>query len=403
MINTDKILNIFFVIIVLIITSLIYFKYKTFYENFSVKTEEQLILEKCPRGCGYHKSVPDCDECVSNKPNYETSNNNERLWIDKYHIIGDQMENHVKDIIVDFKEQIPDINFRFKFLFDNKLHNVTLHPNYYTILYEKYNPEKNSSNIHDVYNWIKKLRIDLSELENTLENVEHTNNWKYIDYVPSQWVIDTIHNIVIEHQLYSNEYKNLFLKDNNVSKESKEYLYNIFKIDNNSFTFAKERWDMFKDSETNQIIDSKEYSEKIIGNLCEGKGLHINDIILLFSLDKNKGKHYINKILELLEKAEKNRLDYLENTLSIKENDFIIKLNNNCTYNENDKLFTEINIPYNVKKNNIEIYQQFWPIFDNMDYNLNKNKYNNYNYCYENVKCYDDYNDKCLYSINDDD
>ena len=36
MINTDKILNIFFVIIVLIIASLIYFKYKTFYENFSL-------------------------------------------------------------------------------------------------------------------------------------------------------------------------------------------------------------------------------------------------------------------------------------------------------------------------------------------------------------------------------
>ena len=371
------------------------------------------LLKKCPRGCGHHPlSVPNCNECSIDKKDYDKLTPKEKLWIDKYHIVGDQMELYAKNKMLEWKNIDGNIKFRYIFLKDNKLHHVNIHPDYYNILYNQYNPEKNSSNYKDVAEWMKKLVIlDITNYSH-LTVIKHTNDWKYIDIEPKQWIKDTIHDFVLKNKLFSEEFRNNLSveekkKYNIIDTETKvtEYLSNIGKPLDKSFNKAQIRWKMFEDS-SNNFVNKDLYSLKIIENISNGNGFHIDDVILLFSFNKIRALEYINHLIQKLESAEENKQDFIKNYKKENncENDcFIFKLKTDCIYNDDKTLFTEIDIPVKSKNNSNVLIYNFWPIFKHNNYTINEKTLQDNDdntYCSNETLCYNSNNiskEHCLF------
>ena len=102
MLNSNKILNLISVILIFIIIYSIFNNtiYFNKYENFAVIPDfeddfkDNPIYKKCPRGCGHHETVPNCEECGEDKPDYDTATLKEREWIDRYHYKGDLARNY---------------------------------------------------------------------------------------------------------------------------------------------------------------------------------------------------------------------------------------------------------------------------------------------------------------------
>lgn len=219
MLKSNKILNIISIILIFIIiysifNNTIYFKK---YENFSevisdFDDEDSIIYKKCPRGCGHHKSVPKCDQCGEDKPDYDKATLQERKWIDDIHLIGDTAREYALNKIENWKRINPDAIFRFTFFYNNTLRSVNIHPNYQLVLYETYNPEKSSKNILFVTKWIEKLQLNLSNYSD-YPQIDSTNNWTYIDIEPEKWVDDAIFKIVMENKLASNEFHKTLSKE----------------------------------------------------------------------------------------------------------------------------------------------------------------------------------------------
>ena len=165
MLKSNKILNIISVILIFIIfysifNNTIYFKkYENFSDMIDEFKEDSHILKKCPRGCGHHKSVPNCEECGEDKPDYATATLEEREWLNKYHIIGDKAKIYAQDKIKEWRKINKKAIFRFTFLYNNKLHSINIHPNYQEKIYNIYNPGK-SINIYNITKWIEKLQLN---------------------------------------------------------------------------------------------------------------------------------------------------------------------------------------------------------------------------------------------------
>ena len=373
-------------------------------------TKEE-ILKKCPRGCGHHPiAVPNCNEC-KDKKDFDKLTPKEKMWIDKYHVIGNQMELYAKNKMLEWNNIDGNIKFRYIFLKDNKLHHVNIHPDYYNILYNEYNPEKNHSNYKNIAEWMKRLTLDVENYSH-LTVIKNTNDWKYIDIEPKQWIKDCIYDFVLKNKLYSEEFKNNLSveekkKYNIIDIETKltEYLSNIGKPLDKSFNKAQIRWKMFEDS-TNNLVNKDLYSLKIIENISNGNGFHIDDIILLFNLNKIKALEYINHLIEKLESAEENREEFIKTykTNNNCENDcFIFKLKTDCIYNDDKSLFTEINIPVKTKNNSNVLIYNFWPIFQNNNYTINQKTLldnDDKDFCSNETLCYNSNNiskEHCLF------
>ena len=370
------------------------------------------LLKKCPRGCGHHPlAVPNCNECTKDKKDYDKLTPKEKLWIDKYHIVGDQMELYAKNKMLEWKNINGNIRFRYIFLKDNKLHHVNIHPDYYIILYNQYNPEKNSSNYNDVAEWMNKIKLDISNYSH-LTVIKHTNDWKYIDIEPKQWIKDSIYDFVLKNKLFSEQFRNnLSVEEkknyNIIDTETKvtEYLSNIGKPLDKSFDKAQIRWKMFEDSSSN-FVNKDLYSLKIIENISNGNGFHIDDIILLFSFNKIRALEYVDHLIKKLELAEENKKDFIKKYKKDNncENDcFVFKLKTDCMYNDDKTLFTEINIPVKSKNNSNMLIYNFWPIFKHNNYTISEKTLQDNdenNYCSSETLCYNSNNiskEHCLF------
>tara|TARA_B110000858_G_C17762937_1_gene455445 strand:+ start:269 stop:1528 length:1260 start_codon:yes stop_codon:yes gene_type:complete len=392
-------------------------KYSNFEDNINDPLETEFtnkdILKKCPRGCGHHeKNVPNCNECNKDKKDYNKLTPNGKQWIHKYHVLGDQMELYAKNKMLEWKNIDGNIKFRYIFLKNNELNYVNIHPDYFNVLYNIYNPEKNSGDYINVAKWMNTLVLDTDNYKHLIQ-IKHSNDWKYIDLEPKLWVKECIYDYVLNNKLFSKEFENNLSieekkKYNIIDSETKitEYLSNIGKPLDKSYDMAKIRWKMFENS-TNNLVNKELYSLKIIQNISNGNGLHIDDIILLFSMKKNIAEEYIDNLILKLETAEKNKNDFIK-TYKTKNNClndcFIFKLKTDCIYNDDKTLFTEINIPIKTKNNlNISIYN-FWPIFKNNNYTINKkillDNNNDNNYCSKETLCYNSNNinkENCLF------
>jgi len=228
MLKFNKILNIISVILIFIIlysifNNTIYFKK---FENFSEiidNFEEKDIYKKCPRGCGHHKSVPNCNECGEDKPDYDTATIEERSWLNKYHKIGDDAKMYAINKIKEWKEINPKTIFRFTFLYNKNLHSINIHPDYQIILYARYNPEKDNTNIYNITKWTEKLQLNLNNYSD-LQQIDGPNNWTYIDVKPESWVDEVIYELVMNNNLGSNEfYKGLEKSELEKYKINTEY------------------------------------------------------------------------------------------------------------------------------------------------------------------------------------
>tara|TARA_B110001450_G_scaffold25356_2_gene22366 strand:+ start:1641 stop:3683 length:2043 start_codon:yes stop_codon:yes gene_type:complete len=213
MLNSNKILNLISVILIFIIIYSIFNNtiYFNKYENFAVIPDfeddfkDNPIYKKCPRGCGHHETVPNCEECGEDKPDYDKATLKEREWIDKYHHKGDLAKSYALSKIIEWKKINSKALFRFTFFYNKSLRSVNIHPNYQLILYEKYNPEKDNTNILYVTKWMEQLQLNLSDYQN-FPQIDSTNNWTYIDIEPESWVNDVIFEIVMKNKFGSNQY-----------------------------------------------------------------------------------------------------------------------------------------------------------------------------------------------------
>ena len=132
----------------------------------------------------------------------------------------------------------------------------------------------------------------------------------FSDYLAKQWIKDSIHDFVLKNKLFSKEFRNNMQveekkKYNIIDTETKvtEYLSNIGKPLNKSFNKAQIRWKMFEDS-SNNFVNKDLYSLKIIENISNGNGFHIDDVILLFSFNKRRALEYIDHLIQKLETTE---------------------------------------------------------------------------------------------------
>tara|TARA_B110001450_G_scaffold131020_2_gene123222 strand:- start:7514 stop:8872 length:1359 start_codon:yes stop_codon:yes gene_type:complete len=421
MFSTNILLDIVTIVVIIIIIIIIFFnciyidntKYVETYSNFDnndsniqYNTEKPFdeftkedILKKCPRGCGHHKSVPDCSDCNKDRKNYENSTPKEKFWLDKYHIIGDQMKVYAENKILEWEKIHENIKFRYTFLKNNKLHTFNIHPDYFNVLYNIYNPEKNSSNDKDVAEWMKKLELNTQNYNN-LTKIDYSNDWKYIELKPKEWMLDCINDYVMTNNLFSKNFQEYLSKDDKIKYnitdstiKITEYLSNIGKPLDKSHDMAQIRWKMFKNS-TNELVNKELYALKIIENISNGNGLHIDDIILLFSINKDYALEYINLLIQKLEIAQENKNDFIKTYKT--ENSclnecFVFNLKTDCPYNDDKTLFTALNIPVKTKNNlNISMYN-FWPIFKNNTYTINEKillDNNETNYCSKETLCY---------------
>ena len=378
-----------FILNLLLLHKIIVKKNSKYIEQFTNKD----ILKVCPRGCGHHYSVPNCDECIFNTKEYSKSSLEDREWIDSYHIKGDYSEKYAKYLVEKWKNINKSAVFRFNLINKNVIIQTNIHPLYQSLLYEKYNPEKDRNNVNDIINWIK--QINYTGSTDNLVVVKKTNNWKYIDIKPENDIIDIIHNIVIDKNLASLKYyKDNVLQTSQDTDDIDIKLKNIcdVKIDifsnknyKKSFEYAKLRWEKIKD------MKIEEYVNYIINNINNGEGFHIDDIIYLFSFQQQKGLQYIDKIIEKLKEAEKKKEEKL------KENNGMIDmlLKASCQ-NKDNKYFTELSMT----KMNVNDY--IWPIFkrkDTLDTNL-KELNNIQNICKEYTLCNNNNGSECLF-VND--
>ena len=162
---------------------------------------------------------------------------------------------------------------------------------------------------------------------------------------------------------------------------------------------------MFEDS-SNNFVNKDLYSLKIIENISNGNGFHIDDVILLFSFNKTRALEYIDHLIQKLESAEENKQDFIKKYKKDNncENDcFVFKLKTDCMYNDDKTLFTEINIPVKSKNNSNVLIYNFWPIFKHNNYTINEKTLqgNDENtYCSNETICYNSNNiskEHCLF------
>lgn len=157
-----------------------------------------------------------------------------------------------------------------------------------------------------------------------------------------------------------------------------EYLKNIAKPFELSHQFAKNRWDKYyKDGMGDR------YADKIIDNIKNGNGLHIDDIIWIFMYNKEEGLMYLNDLIDKLEK--------LNNSTNQNKENIEITLKPSCI-SENKKIYSEVKLTNN-SKDGLEIKKEqiFWPIFkrerDFIDINENILKNNKDDNCVINTVC----------------
>ena len=91
-INILSILLILIIIYSILCSTLYLEKYENFINNNDRYKE---IYKKCPRGCGHHYTVPNCNDCTSEKKDYDKGTKEDNEWIDKYHIKGDKNEAYI--------------------------------------------------------------------------------------------------------------------------------------------------------------------------------------------------------------------------------------------------------------------------------------------------------------------
>ena len=322
-INILSILLILIIIYSILCSTLYLDKYENFINNNDKYKE---IYKKCPRGCGHHYTVPNCNECTSEKKDYDKGTIKDNEWIDKYHIKGDQNEAYIENIIKEWKKINPNTKFIYEFLkedfYEKKIYKVNLHPNYLIKIYEKYNPEKNSNNIYNITKWIENIQEDLSKykelkIENKIEDL------KYLDIEPEEWIDKKIYEILMKKKEISDEYLKTI--------DNKELLkYNI-KINKNT-----------KDKSLLNIEEIKKYLEKIFDG-C----------------DINKDSKISN--------SEELRYIYLSNK-------YITDKDNNDLEKYENKILEEINIKYDIKSFNKKIKNREISTIWQDIYNIEKEK-----------------------------
>jgi len=277
-----------FIIFYSIISSTIYFKkYENFLDivdNFN-DNEENDIYKKCPRGCGFHHTLPNCEECGPDKPDYDTATLEERKWIDKYHIVGDKAKAYAEKIIKKWKEVNPKALFRFTFLYKNELQTVSIHPDYQIKLYNKYHPDDKIVNItkneeiKKITNWIKNIQLDLKKFSD-LPNLHSPNNWTYIDIIPESWVDEIIDDIVIKEKLASESYYKSLNNDENNNLSDELNSKNLFEYINNKKKIALEKIFDACNFKKNGIISNAEEFRYLMLALDEESRKNENEYLL---------------------------------------------------------------------------------------------------------------------------
>ena len=443
-----NIISIFLILIIIysiLCSSINLNKYEKFENKINKNYED--IYNKCPRGCGHHYSVPNCNECSKDKKDYNIGTKKDNEWIDKYHIKGDKNEIFITNIMNKWYNINPNVKFTYKFLkkdfYEKKIYEVNLHPHYLINIFEKYNPEKNSSNIYIVSKWTENIKEDLNKYSN-IEVINKIIDLKYLDIEPEEWIDKRIYEILMTNRNVSDEYlKTLSIEELNkydinidinikTSKknilninEIKKYLEKIFNacdinkdgiISNgeelrylylstnnyikNKYDNDNEKYENELLNEINKIYNIKQFNNKIKKNNISNIW---NDIYnkekinkkLIISLCK---KNYIDKILLYIYEDSNNNIDkinYITNIIvySIKylEKNNLIDINDNKINNiykinkygnENDNNYNEYlltNYSKEYIKKIIEINNKNEECIDNSE-NEEEDEYENEEY-----------------------
>ena len=210
-------------------------------------------------------------------------------------------------------------NSIFKFIFlknDNNIQHleaINIHPDYQIILYEKYNPEKNSKNILLVTEWIFKIQLDLS-LYSNLNFIDNTTNWNETNMIPEIWVLDEIEKIVLIQKLASNDYL-LVLSDYQLKKYGYERMNILTKIFTNINNKDDENYILkYKNETLEKIFDGCDIDKNgIINNSKEFKHL----IMSMTNIFEKEEEDLVKKIAEdfELENIDKKNIENLWNEL----------------------------------------------------------------------------------------
>lgn len=397
------------------------------------------ILTKCPRGCGFHDIyVPSCDLCTSNKPDYDKATVLEKSNIDIYHIEGDKQESYTLNLIDEWRK----INTNSKFVFtipiydrnDNTIMDyktINIHPYYQKILYSKFNNE-NNDDILKITQWINNTfnKEIIENAKNIYPFPEILSNWKYISNEPSDYIKNELDYIIrLKYHLLNNDITespgnilshndgyitdsqdSISITDSDITNDpiiddkidifdlndnfdivvnsnrlntKDELIKNINKPLINSYKYANKRWSIFNINTDNDELPSIDnYIIKILDNIKNGKGLHINDIICLTKLDRDTGLKYLNKLRDILiiEESERNKKikEYLNYNKLSTNGYFKYTLKSSCKNNDSKDIYTEIKINdmnSDIVNKEVVLYNKFWPIFDRSSdfFDINQN------------------------------
>tara|TARA_B100001540_G_C15816489_1_gene647799 strand:+ start:3083 stop:4525 length:1443 start_codon:yes stop_codon:yes gene_type:complete len=418
--NINNIINVvsvflLFIISFLVINSSIYNKEKKielFHNENKVEFHNEDILKKCPRGCGFHDTyVPSCDLCTEDKTDYDKATLEEKADIDKYHIEGDKQEEYTLKLINEWRKINPLCRFVFTIpIYDRANNNVldfktiNIHPYYQKILYSKFNETEDAENISKITEWINNTfnKEIMENPKNIYPFPELLSNWKYISNEPSEYIKNELDYIIrLKYNLFNNDITeqpeqvnsdvtsypdyntnkiDIFDIDDNyniVSSTNRlntkdELIKNINKPLINSYKYANKRWKLFNlNTDQDELPSIDDYIIKILENIKNGKGLHINDIICLTKLDRENGLKYLNKLKDILILQEIERkkkiLEYLTYHKLSTNGYFQYTLKTSCKNNDNDNIYTEIKLNDKIDNSeNLEIvqYNKFWPIFN---------------------------------------
>lgn len=229
-------------------------------------------------------------------------------------------------------------NAKFKFIFlknidgIQSLEAIKIHPEYQIILYEKYNPEKNSKNILFVTEWMFNLQLDYT-LYNKLKFIDNTKNWEETNLIPENWVLDEIEKIVLIHKLASNDYL-LLLSD----KKLNEYGYDRMSIIGNKFS------NLNNNDDENKIL---EYKKETLEKIFDGCDIDKNGIIN----NSKEFKHLIMSMTNIFDKDEENLVKKIAEDFKLNNID---KKNIENLWNELFELFNNNNKDYLIKENFIK-------------------------------------------------
>lgn len=247
-----------------------------------------------------------------------------------------EKENKILDTIKLWRSINNNAKFKFIFLKNidgiQSLEAIKIHPDYQIILYEKYNPEKNSKNILLVTEWIFNLQLDLT-LYNKLNFIDNTKNWEDTDLIPENWVLDEIEKIVLIHKLASDDY--LLLLSNN---KLREYGYDRMSIIGNKLS------NLNNNNDENIIL---EYKKETLEKIFDGCDIDKNGII-----NNNKEfKHLIMSMTNIFDKDEESLVKKIAEDFKLNNID---KKNIENLWNELFQLFNNNNKDYLIKENFIK-------------------------------------------------